>query len=319
MPYSALVSEAPQPSICLVLLTWNGCEDTVACLESLQSVATPHDVILVDNDSADATVDVVQDRFPAVTLLQSGWNAGFAAGNNIGLHLALSKGYDVVGILNNDTVVDADFLDPLVRHLESFPSSAVSPRIEYLPEREQPWFAAAETDGRTGLPRHSGVVSGRSEGGYYSSELLTGCCFLATRDAWQKVGLLDARFFLIFEDSDWSLRARQAGLELHVIPGSVVRHKVSTSFKKTRADIGLFYWTRNALLFRSKHRRTTPADIGLAGLVWELILKAAMRDMIRSRNWMSAYLRCEGFVAFLGRRWGAAPSRLARLAEVRSA
>lgn len=311
------MSLARHPSVCLVLLTWNGCDDTVACLDSMRSVTTPHDVILVDNASVDATVDVVRARFPAVTIVESGWNAGFAEGNNIGLQIAIRQGYEVIGMLNNDTVVEPNFLEPLLQHLDEFPDAAVSPRIEYEPIRDQPWFVAAETDVRTGLPRHTPVVEAEVDG-YYSSELLTGCCLLAKRETWQRVGLLDSRFFLIFEDSDWCIRAGELGSGLHVVPRSVIRHKVSTSFKRTRADIGLFYWTRNALLFRSKHRRTRPAEFGLAKLAWDLVVRAAVRDILRSRNWTSAYLRCEGLIAYLNRHWGPAPPRLTKLAEVRA-
>src|SRR4051794_13063042 len=110
----------------------------MACLNSLRSVTTPHDVILVDNASTDDTVGAVSASFPAVRILQSGWNAGFAEGNNLGLRLASEDGYGIIGLLNNDTIVRPDFLEPLVRHLQENPGVAVSPRIEYRPARSHP-------------------------------------------------------------------------------------------------------------------------------------------------------------------------------------
>src|SRR5690606_20466025 len=85
--------------------------------------------------------------------------------------------------------------------------------------------------------------------GVRRSELLAGCCLTAPSEVWRNVGMFDERFFLNFEDSEWSLRARAAGVELLVDTRSRVLHAVSASFRGDAAQLGTFYYIRNGLLF----------------------------------------------------------------------
>jgi 2-polyprenyl-3-methyl-5-hydroxy-6-metoxy-1,4-benzoquinol methylase len=99
-------------------------------------------------------------------------------------------------------------------------------------------------------PRHlqPGEQEPRQKG-RVETELLTGCCFAAHSDVWRAVGLFDETLFLIFEDSDWSMRARLHGYQLLLEPTSIVRHKVSRSIEAAGSSIGLFYYCRNGLIF----------------------------------------------------------------------
>src|SRR4051794_36247953 len=99
----------------LVVVNWNGKEDTLALLASLSAAELADtNVLVVDNDSADGSLDAVAAEHPWVRTLQTGSNLGFAGGNNRGIAFAREQGADVIGILNNDTMVQPDFWPPLV-------------------------------------------------------------------------------------------------------------------------------------------------------------------------------------------------------------
>ncbi|MFZ1768918.1 MAG: glycosyltransferase family 2 protein, partial [Caldilinea sp.] len=105
----------------IIILNWNGADETLACLRSLAAQdLSDWQVIVVDNGSADDSVARVRSAFPAATLLATGQNLGYAGGNNVGIHHALGQGAAHLCILNNDVLLAAGalqaMLDVLVRH-----------------------------------------------------------------------------------------------------------------------------------------------------------------------------------------------------------
>ncbi len=244
----------------MVVLSWHGRRDTVRCVESIRTGSPGVDALVVDNGSHDGVLDEVAARWPGVATLQTGDNLGFAGGMNRGVAWAARHGYEVVTVLNNDTVVDPGALDRLAAL--AGPGVAVGPRIVRLvdgPDGDAPlWFAGGVLDALDGLPRHLAEPEARGRlaaARPFGTDLLTGCCVCATTATWRRAGLFDARFFLDFEDSDWSLRARGRGVHLLVDPGAVVRHRVSASFTGAASYLGTFYYVRNALLFARRWRR----------------------------------------------------------------
>ena len=110
------------PKIAVILLNWNGKEDTLACLGSLKQVSYPHlDILVVDNGSKDGSTDAVAERFPEFFLIKNEKNLGFAEGNNVGMRAALSRGADFLLLLNNDTVVDPSLFEAFLKTFRQFP------------------------------------------------------------------------------------------------------------------------------------------------------------------------------------------------------
>jgi GT2 family glycosyltransferase len=233
----------------VVVLNWNGRSDTVRCVESLVTGSPEVGVLVVDNGSFDGAIDEVKTAWPRVHVLQLPRNLGFSGGMNAGIRHAIDDlGAEVVTVLNNDTVVPAGTMTRLADAAGA--ERAVSPTVRYLSEPEKIWFAGGSLDTAAGYPHHTATSElAPCEQGLRPSTWLAGCCVTAAAEVWERVGMFDDRFFLNFEDAEWSLRARSHGVELAVVCGVDIFHAVSASFTGEAMSLGAFYFLRNGLLF----------------------------------------------------------------------
>ncbi len=291
------------PSVWLVVLAWNGRADTMDLLSGLR--AEPAQILLVDNGSTDGTIDAVRDAYPEVQTLRLDANLGFAGGNNAGISLALSKGAEIIGVLNNDTIVEPGFLAPLVHVLDGSEAGsgrdrAVSPDIRYADAPEVSWWRGSTLDLGSGWPRHLTPEEQSDERRTLTpTPLLSGCCIVARAETWRRVGYFDERLFLIFEDSDWSMRATSAGVDLFVVPESRIRHRVSRSFTGRTHVLGSYYFARNGLIFAQRHLGWRPT----LAFLRDQILRRSAREMLRRRQFGPAAMRLLGvWAAALGGR-----------------
>jgi GT2 family glycosyltransferase len=220
----------------IVVLNWNGLEDTRALLPTLARCRMPDDwalhVIVVDNGSTDGSVDTLRAEFPNVELIPLGENRRFAGGNNAGIERALTDGADAIMLLNNDTEADPGLCERLLLALEQDPAAgAAAPLIYYRAPSRLIWYAGGRLWPWLGFAAHRGLRD-RDDGQYRAVEstgYLTGCCLIAPRAVWEKIGLLDERYFIYAEDADWCLRAREAGYRLLFVPTARLWHKVSAA------------------------------------------------------------------------------------------
>jgi len=266
---------ANHPSVAIIVVNWNRCDDTLLCLESLGKISYPnYSVILVDNGSTDGSADAVRQRFPAAQVVALPDNMRFAGGNNVGLRIALERCDNFALLLNNDTTVEADFLDHLVaaaQRDERF--GLIGPKILYADRPKVIWFAGGVLKPAWGYVRHFGLRQ-MDDGRFDQSRevsFLTGCCLLIRREVLANVGPLDEGFYLYSEDADYSLRAARAGYKLHYEPKSIIYHKVSAS---TGGAYNLGKWMqRYRSLFRLVRKHTSPLTWPLFAfnLFWELI------------------------------------------------
>ncbi|GAA0335924.1 glycosyltransferase family 2 protein [Micropruina glycogenica] len=243
----------------VVVLSYKGADDTMACVESLVVGSPSIEVLVVDNGSGDGLLERVGAAWPQVHTLQTGANLGYSGGMNAGIRWALNGNARTVTVLNNDTVIPSGVLERLVEKVTS--GLVVSPEVRYADRPDDVWFGGGAIDADTALPRHLQDVELRARGGagpLSDSPILAGCCLTATAEVWRRVGLFDDRFFLMFEDSEWSERAQRAGVRLVVDHTTHIRHKVSASFKGPFAYLGLYYYARNGLLFGSIHSPWKP-------------------------------------------------------------
>ncbi len=219
--------------VAIIVLNWNGRDVTLACLESLTGAALEGATVwVVDNGSRDGSVDAIAARFPQVRLLALEENRGYAGGNNAGMRAALDGGAGAILLLNNDTVVAADFLAPLLEVLNGDPrAAAVSSAIMRLDSPQVLQQAWSDIHFGFGLHRRRGVNALPGEG--YDQlrrvDAGIGCSMLVAGDALARVGLLDESYFAYHEEIDWCLRARKAGYYIYYQPYSRVWHHYSRS------------------------------------------------------------------------------------------
>ena len=217
-----------------VVLTWNGREDTLACLASLTEVPDgPERVVVVDNDSSDGTAEAVAERFPDVELVRTGANLGFAGGNNRGIERALALGADHVLILNNDAEVEPGAIGALVDAAGERPDAgSLGAKVLFADPPGLVWFAGADYDprrGYNGRQRGYREPDGPQFAGTRETDRACGAAMLVPRAVLERVGGFDEELFLYSEDVEWSLRAAAAGYRHFVVGDSVVRHHVSAS------------------------------------------------------------------------------------------
>lgn len=228
------------PFVYIIILNWNGKEDTLSCLKSLDKVNYPSfSIILVDNASSDGTVDSVKELYPHLKIISNEENLRFAGGNNVGIEYAIAekeadekKPADYILLLNNDTEVSPNFLSELVRVAESEERIGIAgPKIYYHSDRSRIWYAGGKVEFWKGWVSHIGIreMDRGQYDGVRKTGYVTGCCMLIKRQVIEKVGKLDESYFIYGEDADLCLRAKGEGYALAFAPSSVIWHKVSAS------------------------------------------------------------------------------------------
>jgi hypothetical protein len=251
---------AAQPVWWAVVLSWNGREDTLLCLESLMHVdRAAFEVVCVDNGSTDGSQAAVRERFPQVTLIEAGANLGYSGGNNLGIRHALERGADWVMLVNNDATVAPDVVDGFMAAARERPRAGILAGKVYFADRPSMiWFAGqrvSELVGYSGRPRGYG----RSDGPRYERVEETGravgALMAISRDALESVGLLDEALFAYVEDVDWALRVRGAGMEIVFAPGARAWHRVSASTGgEASSTHTLYYGVRNTVVVLERRR-----------------------------------------------------------------
>jgi GT2 family glycosyltransferase len=255
------------PKVSIIILNWNGLEDTIECLESLKEVRYPnYEVIVVDNGSKGNDAAVLEQRLrDHVHLIRNDKNYGYTGGNNIGIRYALDNSSpDYLLILNNDTVVAPDFLDHMIEVTENDASIGIAgPKVYYhgFPNRIQ--GAGARVDMRTGQAYHIGIKE--IDCGQYDSQrkvdYVFGCCMLIKREVVERIGLFDESYFCYWDETDYCFRAREAGYRVIYIPQAKIWHKAplklrmwdKTPISAKGSGLYYYYMARNNFKFMRKH------------------------------------------------------------------
>lgn len=268
----------------VVVLNWNGWQDTIACLASLQQQDYPgFNLLVVDNASTDGSVDQIKLAMPSVELLQTGANLGFGGGCNVGMRHAFSRGADYVWLINSDATADPHALSALVRVAEKTPALGAVGSVLYEADQQdriQLWGG-----GRVQL--WSGQSTHRRLPGRL--DFISGASVLLRREAMAEVGFFDeSTFFMYWEDTDLGFRLRQAGWQLAVAEDSRAWHKQSASVGK-RSPLLDRYFTRSGVRFL---RRYAPIPfISISLLLGRMLVKRAiMGQSARVRAVVTGFL-----------------------------
>lgn len=277
------------PLVFVIVLNWNGQNDTLECLQSLQKLDYDNfELLVVDNGSTDGSENVLRSSFPAVHVIQTGENLGYAGGNNVGIRYALSHGADYVWLLNNDTTVDPGALNALVETaLGDTQIAFVGSKIYFHDKPDQVWCVGGTIDlaagGRTDHPgmgqKDVGQFDNITDVGY-----VTGCSLFVSKVAISAIGLIPEEYFLYFEETDWNVLAQRMGYRTVLAPASHVWHKYSET--GDYKDRFIYYSFRNRIQIVRKY---SPVHIIMAVKVNLTLLKSHLKTT-PLRAWLLIYL-----------------------------
>jgi GT2 family glycosyltransferase len=295
----------PTAKVSIVILNLNGYEDTRECLESIRHVRYANlEVILVDNGSSDESSKHLKSEFPEVRLLMSQQNLGFGGGCNLGIEDALRHGADFVLLLNNDTIVDPDFLRILIETGETDPQIGIlGPKIYYASDPKRIWFAGGFVRLKSGRFGHFGQGRIDEDGHFAKMEetgWITGCALLIKSYVFQEIGFLDSELFAYSEDADFCLRARSAGYKCIFMPDAKVWHKISRT-SGAQSPFALYLGTRNQLIWISRY---VPYPYRIGALAFTLIKKLGRAGLLFFHHPGSAFAVFRGMEAFFTNKFG---------------
>lgn len=286
-----------QKNVHIIVLNWNGKDDTIECVKSLQKINYDnYKIIVVDNGSEDDSVSEIKKLFPEVKIIENKKNLGFAGGNNIGIKYAVENKADYVLLINNDTIVDKDFLIELIQAGETDKKiGAVGSKIYFHSEPNRIWFAGGKINWLKNKGTHIGLdeIDNNQDDKISETDYLTGCCLLIKREVVEKIGGLAEDYFLYYEDTDFSLRVKNAGYKIVYAPASKIYHKISRSIKPGSSNY-IYYHVRNGLVM-AKRNGSFLNKIILYLYCVILFLKQIVKIifMPQKRNWAYAVLRGE--------------------------
>ncbi len=254
------VSITPAAShVAVVILNWNGKDDTLDCLKSISLLEfTNYTVIVVDNGSVDDSVRCFYEHYSNIIILKTGENLGYAGGNNVGIRYALKHGADYVLVLNNDTVVDPKILHAYVGAALALPKGGIfCGKIYFYSEPTLLYYAGATFSKKKldfVVPAMGKPDADSSEyNTIHETDIAVGCSLFATREVLEKVGVFDERYFLVHEESDLCYSATQSGYKIYFVPQAKLWHKASVSFGGSDSPLMHYFWARNRLLWAENH------------------------------------------------------------------
>ena len=245
-----------EPSVYVIVLTYNSREVGRRCLQSLRGLTYPRrHVVVVDNGSKDGAEEMLRQEFPEITVIQTGGNLGYTGGNNRGIEFALAQGADYVLILNPDTVLaNPGFIEEMVAYAEAHPNVGIAgPRV-FLREAGVVQNTILYAPGlwrnivhffRYRLKPGSCELSGDEVA---EAEALNGVCLLIRSSCLRQIGLFDENIFLYIEDADMDHRAHKNGWRVVYLPvDSVIHQQKREGYHMTSAVS--FFLKRNSVYF----------------------------------------------------------------------
>ncbi len=233
--------------VVIVVLNYNGTKCLFDTLRSLQVLSYQNkEILVVDNASQDDSFGRAQELFPEYSYLALDHNGGFAYGMNRGIEYALNNKAQYVWLFNYDALAQKNALEPLVEEAQRYSDRVLlSPLI--LNERKEIWFSGGRINfwrmrAEHTLPKQLPRT--------HPTEFLTGCALFMPIKVIQEVGLLDERFFLYYEDVDYSVRARKFDVPRLIVPASEVIHSEESQFNSGK----VYHLVLSGLLFFDKHK-----------------------------------------------------------------
>ena len=245
------------PSLAIIVVNYNQIHHTLECLNSLLSAnAELNQIIVVDNASNDKSVEVLKNTYGSVlTILDLSENKGYPYGLNQGIPIALEKNAEWLLLMNNDVIVDNNFLVELKNAVIENPKAClIGPAILYYDQKEIIWYMGSRIIPGTliGIRTFRGHKYHSKFPKYMSTDFVHGCTMMVKKDVFNEIGLFDDENLIYGDDADFSWRARCAGFKMLTATQAKMWHKISLTMglEKPRTR---YLRTRNTIAFYRKY------------------------------------------------------------------
>lgn len=212
---------------------------------------------VVDNASKDNTLEMSRQRTDLpVVIIANGENLGVAEGNNQGIRAALADGCECVLLLNNDIVFPADLFAQLYAGLDRHHCDMTTGKMYYHDRPDVFWCAGGRFQPWLGYRTQHDGVDQKDIGQYDQPRRVTytpTCCLLVRRSVFDRVGLMDSRYFVYSDDVDFLYRCLKQGISIRFVPQAMLWHKVGRLSGGATSDFMMGYCTRNRVYFLHKN------------------------------------------------------------------
>jgi GT2 family glycosyltransferase len=290
--------------LAVIVLSWNGIDELPACLEALSAQSYQNaELLVIDNGSIDGSPRFVLEHFPQIHLIQNTHNLGFSGGMNVGLRLLSERAAppDAIVLLNQDTIVEPDWLEQLAQSFERNPQAAAIGCKIYYPDGQTIQHAGVWIERGRAITRHYGY--GEFDTGRYdtprSLESVTGAALGLRTSALREVGFFDEGYNpAYYEETDLCWRLRRAGYTVLYEPKARLRHAESTSSGDPIRRLTLVNRNRLRFVFKTFEDERFWDEFVVAERVriaqvanfqeWRFLGRAYLEGMLASEEWLAA-------------------------------
>ncbi|MBC8489542.1 MAG: glycosyltransferase family 2 protein [Bacteroidetes bacterium] len=256
----------------VILVNYYGAKDTEKCVKSLLNTSIPPKIVIVDNASREAGLEIIEKIYPEITILYSRENLGFGRGNNLGIKWALNNTQcEFVFILNNDTIVESNTIQKLEQAMDEHPEAGITaPRIVLAEDPSKLWYGGGDVDWKRGRAQIPGYMADSESSSAMTERYVafaSGCALFVRRMVIEQIGGFDKRYFMYEEDLELCLRAASNDFSIWYQPNALVRHQgqgsqkwseefiTIQSHKNPNLPFFMFHITKNKLLTMSLHAK----------------------------------------------------------------
>ncbi len=296
---------ASYPKVSIVIVNWNKKGYIINLLSSLRDINYDnYEITVVDNASEDGSVEAIKEKFPDINLIANSTNLGGTGGFNTGIRYALEKGgYKYIWLLDNDAMIERDTLVELVKVMEMDETVGIAGSRILDPEQKDLTVEIGalfrwDTIGVVPICRNKRIVEE-----YIPREVdyVAICSALVRVTAVDKVGLMDERFFIFWDDMDWGLCFKENGFKVIAVPNSIVYHPSFTE-RKRGVLTDFYYGIRNPLLVYTKHARPLKRLLIFYNYL-RYLCKGTILLLLSNRK-EEAYIALDAIQDFCHNRWG---------------
>ncbi len=258
------------PEVGIVLLNWNQEADTSQCINSLKNIHYDnYKIFVVDNNSTDGSYEKLMVDFSEISFIRNSENMGFAGGMNSGISEVLKSEAQYILIMNTDTVVSPQMIGKLVECLKNDSNAGIAgPCVYSYYSPKELVFAGADVKLLFAKIKHRTKIKDAEISA--DSDYMTGCCMMFKRKLIEELNGFDPEYFILCEDLDLSIRAKNSGYNILCNPQAVIWHKEST---KITSNLTFYFWFRNILYLLKKHTGLPVFVIAFFKLLFGNLLK----------------------------------------------